>query len=161
MTDPLTGAYNRRTLFDLGEKELARARRAGGALSVVILDLDHFKSVNDTHGHLVGDAVLRRFVEIVRGCLRRGDLLTRYGGEEFCVVLPGEPASAARAVAERMRATIESSDFRVDDSAIRITSSAGVAEASADEEGLSRLVRRADEALYAAKRGGRNRVVVA
>jgi diguanylate cyclase (GGDEF)-like protein len=165
MTDALTGVYNRRTLFELGEKELSRARRDGSILSVVILDLDHFKHVNDTHGHLTGDAVLKRFVEIVQGCLRGSDVLTRYGGEEFCVLLPGAPESAARAVAERIRATLESSPIQVEDLAIRVTSSAGVATLAPSErpadQTLSKLVRRADEALYAAKRDGRNRVVVA
>jgi diguanylate cyclase (GGDEF)-like protein len=162
MTDPLTGAYNRRSLFDIGEKELARAIRTGTAVSVVILDLDHFKRVNDTHGHVAGDAVLTRFVDVVRGCLRRGDLLTRYGGEEFCVLLPGEASTPASAVAERIRAAVEASVFVADGRSISVTTSAGVASlrpgATPD---LSSLVSRADEALYVAKRDGRNRVVVA
>jgi diguanylate cyclase (GGDEF)-like protein len=162
MTDPLTGAYNRRTLFDLGQKEIERALRRGSAVSVVIFDLDHFKLINDTHGHMVGDAVLARFVDVARGCLRRGDLLTRYGGEEFCVLLPHEPAVSPEAVAERIRAAVEASPFDVDGRTLRITASAGVATSHAETAAtLSSLVRSADEALYAAKRDGRNRVVVA
>jgi diguanylate cyclase (GGDEF)-like protein len=157
MTDALTGVYNRRTLFELGEKELDRARRAGSPLSVVILDLDNFKRINDTHGHQAGDAVLQRFVEVVRGCLRSADILTRYGGEEFCILLPDAPSGAAQAVAERIREAVESSPFTVG----KVTSSAGVASLTADAPSLSALVGRADEALYAAKREGRNRVVVA
>ncbi|MBI2395285.1 MAG: GGDEF domain-containing protein [Deltaproteobacteria bacterium] len=176
MTDPLTGAYNRRTLFELGGKEVARARRTGSSVSVVILDIDHFKRINDTHGHQTGDAVLEGFVAIVRGCLRRTDLLARYGGEEFCVVLPGESKDGARVLAERIRAAVEAGAIGVEGRTVRVTSSAGIASLAdvadladasggdgraAPDSGLSAIVGRADEALYEAKRSGRNRVVVA
>ena len=107
MTDALTGVYNRRTLFDLGDKELSRARRTGASLSLIILDLDHFKRINDKYGHLGGDAVLLRFVEVVRGCLRQSDVLTRYGGEEFCILLPDVGSAGAKVVGERIRAAVE------------------------------------------------------
>jgi diguanylate cyclase (GGDEF)-like protein len=162
MTDSLTGVYNRRTLFDLGEKEMLRARRTGASLSLVILDVDHFKKINDKYGHLGGDAVLLRFVEVVRGCLRLSDVLTRYGGEEFCILLPGVGRAGARVVGERIRATIEASTFFVGAVPLRVTSSVGVAELPNDAAAtLSSLVARADQALYIAKRDGRNRVSVA
>jgi diguanylate cyclase (GGDEF)-like protein len=162
MTDALTGVYNRRTLFDLGEKELLRARRTGAALSLVILDVDHFKRINDKYGHLGGDTVLLRFVEVVRGCLRQSDVLTRYGGEEFCILLPGVGRAGARVVGERIRSTIEASTFFVGAVPLRVTSSVGVADLPTDAKAtLSSLVARADQALYVAKRDGRNRVSVA
>jgi len=162
MTDPLTGIYNRRTLYELGEREIDRARRAGSMVSLVLLDIDYFKQVNDTHGHVAGDVVLRRFVEVVRGCLRKSDLLTRFGGEEFCIILAGEEEGAAWCVAERIRAAVEANPFRVAGESLHVTSSAGVATLPpGGDRGLPWLVGAADEALYAAKRAGRNRVAVA
>lgn len=163
MTDPLTGVYNRRTLFELGEKELSRARRTRSSLSLIILDLDHFKKINDRFGHLGGDAVLARFVEVVRGCLRVSDILTRYGGEEFCILLPDVGVAGAKVVADRIRTAIEAAAFAVDDAPLKVTASVGVASlpSGADEVTLSTLVARADQALYVAKREGRNRVSVA
>jgi len=161
MTDSLTGVYNRRTLFDLGEKELSRARRTGASLSLLILDVDHFKRINDKHGHLGGDAVLQRFVEVVRGCLRQSDVLTRYGGEEFCILLPDVGVAGAKVVGERIRSTIEASTFFVGEVALKVTSSVGVAALPTGTQAtLSSLVARADQALYIAKRDGRNRVSV-
>jgi diguanylate cyclase (GGDEF)-like protein len=131
-------------------------------LSIVILDLDHFKKINDKYGHLGGDAVLLRFVEVVRGCLRQSDVLTRYGGEEFCILLPGVGRAGARVVGERIRAAIEASTFFVGAVPLKVTSSVGVAELPSDAAAtLSALVARADQALYIAKRDGRNRVSVA
>jgi diguanylate cyclase (GGDEF)-like protein len=159
MTDALTGAYNRRTLFDLGEREAKRAEREGRTLALVLLDLDHFKRINDTHGHPTGDAVLRQFAEIARAYLRKSDLLVRFGGEEFCVLLPGEDEAGALVVADRIRAAVESASIPVGDQAIRVTSSAGVAAIRPDaERGLPWLIRAADDALYRAKNAGRNRV---
>lgn len=170
MTDALTGVYNRRTLFELGERELSRARRTGASLSLIILDLDHFKRVNDRFGHLGGDAVLARFVEVVRGCLRISDVLTRYGGEEFCVLLPDVGVAGAKVVGERIRAAVEAAEFVAGGAPIKVTASVGVAAlpigggtaggASGGEVTLSTLVARADQALYVAKRDGRNRVSV-
>lgn len=162
MTDPLTGIYNRRMLYELGDKEVARARRTGASLSAIIADLDHFKRINDKHGHLGGDAVLVRFVEVVRGCLRQSDLVGRYGGEELCILLPDVGLAGAKVVGERIRAAIESATFSVDDAPLPVTASVGVAALpSGGQATLSSLVQRADQALYVAKRDGRNRVSVA
>ncbi|HEY2743310.1 MAG TPA: GGDEF domain-containing protein [Polyangia bacterium] len=162
MTDELTGVFNRRSLFELGDKEVARVRRTGASLSALLLDLDHFKRVNDKYGHLGGDAVLVRFVEVVRGCLRTSDLLARYGGEEFLVLLPDVGAAGAKVVGERIRSTIESSTFFIGAVPLKITASVGVAAlAVGGEPSLASLVARSDAALYIAKRDGRNRVALA
>jgi diguanylate cyclase (GGDEF)-like protein len=162
MTDELTGVFNRRSLFDLGDKEVARARRTGASLSALLLDLDHFKRVNDKYGHLGGDAVLVRFVEVVRGCLRSSDILARYGGEEFLVLLPDVGSAGAKVVGERIRATIEASTFFIGAVPLKITASVGVAAfVSAGDPTLTALVARSDAALYIAKRDGRNRVAMA
>lgn len=157
--DPLTGAFNRRTFVELSEKQLARARRLDAPLSIVLLDVDHFKSVNDRHGHLVGDGVLRRFADVVRDLLRQEDVFARYGGEEFCLLLPDVPGPGAVALAGRIRKAVAKESFVVDGIEIPLTLSAGVA-ARIDEgpEGLNALIARADEALYMAKNRGRNRV---
>ena len=161
MTDDLTGVFNRRSLFDLGDKEVARAKRTGASLSALLIDLDHFKRVNDKYGHLGGDAVLLRFVEVVRSCLRTSDLLARYGGEEFLILLPDVGSAGAKVVADRIRATVEASTFFVGAVPLQITTSVGVAALIAGTEpSLAALVARADSALYVAKRDGRNRVSV-
>jgi diguanylate cyclase (GGDEF)-like protein len=157
--DPLTGAFNRRTFVDLAEKQLSRARRLDAPLSLVLLDIDHFKRVNDTHGHLAGDQVLRRFAAVVRDQLRKEDVFVRYGGEEFCLLLPDVPGPGAVALAGRVRKAVAKASFAVDGTEIALTASAGVA-ARIDEgpDGLEALIARADEALYIAKSRGRNRV---
>jgi diguanylate cyclase (GGDEF)-like protein len=159
-TDPLTGLRNRREFFGLLERELARAARRGTALSIAILDLDQFKSVNDRHGHLVGDTVLREAARIVSEGLRREDLLARYGGEEFVMLLPDTDIEGARAVAERCLARLQATPVPVDGGAIAVTASFGVATRGRGET-TEDLIRAADEALYRAKRNGRNRVEVA
>ena len=158
-TDPLTGAYNRRTFLELFEKELSRARRFQTSLSLVMLDLDHFKRINDTHGHVVGDRVLQRFADIVRGELRKEDVLVRYGGEEFCVLVPDVAGPGAVTLAGRIRAAVSRTPLIVDGLEIPLTTSAGVS-ARIDEgpDDVDRIVNRADEALYMAKRHGRDRV---
>ena len=158
-TDPLTGALNRRTFVDLARKQLSRARRVDGPLSLVLLDVDHFKNVNDTHGHLAGDEVLRRFAEVVRDQLRTEDVFVRYGGEEFCLLLPDVPGPGAVALAGRIRKAVAKTSFAMEGKGISLTVSAGVA-ARIDEgpEALDALIARADEALYIAKSRGRNRV---
>ena len=158
-TDPLTGAYNRRTFLELMDKELSRARRFDTPLSLVMLDLDHFKRVNDTYGHLVGDRVLQRFADVVRGELRKEDVLFRYGGEEFCVLVPDVAGPGAVTLADRIRAAVTRQPFLIDGHEIPVTTSAGVsARIEEGPEDVDRLVHRADEALYIAKRRGRNRV---
>jgi diguanylate cyclase (GGDEF)-like protein len=165
VTDPLTGTFNRRTFLELADKEIARARRGKAPLSVVLFDLDHFKSINDKYGHLAGDHVLKRFVQIAKMCLRQEDLLVRYGGEEFCLLLPETNAEEAASLAERIRGATEYSSFTITDGRaekiIRITVSGGVAkldESAADN--IGNLVARADEAMYAAKAAGRNQIAV-
>lgn len=160
-TDPLTETFNRRMFLELGAKEVARSRRSHVPLSLIMMDLDHFKKVNDKHGHAAGDEVLRRFVDVTNICLRREDMLVRYGGEEFCVLLPEVSDLQAEALAERIRYAVEHATFRYRDQVIPTTVSVGVASLRGDEdETLAELLQRADEALYAAKNGGRNRVVV-
>jgi diguanylate cyclase (GGDEF)-like protein len=157
-TDPLTGVFNRRTFIELAEQELARSRRAGTPLSIMMLDLDHFKRVNDTFGHLTGDEVLVAFTRLIRDCVRRGDLVVRYGGEEFCVLLPATNLPAATALAERIRARCAAEPLT--DKAFRVTVSIGLTAYSGGKEAtLADLLARADEALYRAKGEGRNQVV--
>jgi diguanylate cyclase (GGDEF)-like protein len=157
--DPLTQAFNRRTFVELAQKQLSRARRLDTPLSLVLVDLDHFKSVNDNHGHLAGDRVLQRLADVMRGQLRKEDVLVRYGGEEFCLLLPDVPGPGAVALAGRIRKAVERETFAAGGVEMRLTISAGVA-ARIDEgpEGLDALIARADEALYMAKHRGRNRV---
>ena len=157
-TDPLTGVFNRRTFIELAGRELARSRRDVAPLSLMILDLDHFKQVNDTYGHLVGDEVLVAFANLVKECARRGDLVVRYGGEEFCVLLPATPLAAALALAERIRAATAAAALA--SQPIKVTVSIGVTAYSGPIDAtLELLLARADEALYRAKHEGRNRVV--
>jgi len=157
-TDPLTGVFNRRTFIELAEQELARSRRAGAPLALMMLDLDHFKRVNDTHGHLTGDEVLVSFTRLIRDCVRRGDLVVRYGGEEFCVLLPGTALSAATALAERIRAA--TAETTLTHKPFRITVSIGLTACAGDRDTtVGELLARADEALYRAKDEGRNSVV--
>ena len=157
--DPLTGAFNRRTFMQLANKELSRARRTDAPLSLILLDLDHFKSVNDNYGHLAGDRVLQLFAGVVREQLRKEDVLVRYGGEEFCLLLPDVPGPGAVVLAGRICKAVSSTPFRVDGMEIAVTTSAGVA-ARVDEgpDDLDDIIGRADEALYIAKNRGRNRV---
>jgi diguanylate cyclase (GGDEF)-like protein len=157
--DPLTGVYNRRTFNDLAAREIARASRTGSPLALVMIDLDHFKSVNDRYGHAAGDDVLRAFVGIAKRCLRRQDLIGRYGGEEFCILLPDTEPQAAVQVAQRLRAEAEHSEVPVRDAATRFTASLGVAHSARSGLDLDALLRAADVALYRAKSLGRNQVV--
>ena len=157
-TDSLTGVFNRRRVLELAEAEVARARRYGHALSVVMFDLDHFKQINDRHGHWGGDHVLRAFPLRLEKHLRRNDLLGRLGGEEFVIVLPETDRTAAAAAAERVRAALAAETIPVGSSDVTLTLSAGCAELGPDDLGFDTLLRRADVALYAAKRSGRNRV---
>ena len=157
-TDALTGQPNRRALDALLEQQLALARSVGRPFSVLLLDIDHFKLVNDTHGHGAGDDTLRAFAQRVREHLRQGDTCARYGGEEFVVVLPGTTLVAALEVAERLRQGVaEASLMSVP--LVRTTVSIGAAQYLPGET-VEQLLARADTAVYAAKRGGRNQVRV-
>ena len=159
-TDPLTGMANRRSLFTRLEQELVRALRFGDALSLLMIDLDHFKDINDAHGHAAGDRMLHDVAEALRRTVRKVDLVARFGGEEFCVVLPRVARPEAIEVAEKLRRVIESEPFRALDQgpALRMTISIGVAAQGPNAADVSALLSRADEALYAAKRRGRNNV---
>lgn len=160
-TDPLTGVYNRRTFKDLAEPNLTRSRRSHLPVSLLMLDLDHFKRTNDTFGHLAGDDVLKAFSELVRNCLRQDDLLARYGGEEFVILLPATSQFAATALAERIRERTASMPLEAAGHRVRVTVSVGVASEAGDTlPSLESMLGRADEALYKAKAEGRNRVVV-
>ncbi|MCC6981780.1 MAG: GGDEF domain-containing protein [Bauldia sp.] len=158
--DPLTGLMNRRAFTEIVERDWARAVRNNRRLSMLLLDLDHFKSVNDLFGHRAGDAVLRKVADTLAGEVRTGDVLCRFGGEEFIVLMPDTPVGAANAVAERLRLAVAT---LTEDLApgMPITISIGVAEKSATESSWEQLVAAADKVLYAAKQAGRNRVVVA
>ena len=155
--DQLTNVYNRRHFFELATAAFDRARRFHRPLSLLIWDIDHFKIINDTYGHLVGDQVLQLVAERSRQNLREVDLLGRYGGEEFVAILGEANSQTAREIAERLRASIERTPYLVDDHSLSITVSVGVAEIG-DCARLEEMLGRADRALYRAKRSGRNRV---
>jgi diguanylate cyclase (GGDEF)-like protein len=156
--DALTGLWNRGLVLDGLARELHRAEREERALSIVIADLDHFKKVNDTHGHPAGDAVLREAADRFRAALRGYDLIGRYGGEEFLIVLPGCGEARAGQVAERLRQSLAARPIEAGGALIEVTASLGVACASAPGADSVALVKAADQALYRAKANGRNRV---
>jgi diguanylate cyclase (GGDEF)-like protein len=161
-TDPLTGCLNRRGLDQAMAREIARSARAGSDLSLLALDLDHFKNINDTYGHIAGDVVLRDFGALLVQTARAGDMVARTGGEEFSILLPDtDPAGAYRA-AVRVCDSVRSHQFLINGKRLHLTISVGVVSTTGpghDNAG-SNLKERADEALYAAKRGGRDRVRV-
>ncbi|HPS19489.1 MAG TPA: GGDEF domain-containing protein [Candidatus Omnitrophota bacterium] len=159
--DGLTGIYLRRYLIDRLEEEVDRARRLNLTFSVGMIDIDHFKKINDTYGHLVGDAVLKEIAERLKLSVREVDMVARYGGEEFCVVLPETTSDLARTVAERLRKSVESGVVKAFDEKIKVSVSIGVATYPADGNSASVLIDSADNALYRAKRKGRNRVCLA
>ncbi|HEY3400657.1 MAG TPA: diguanylate cyclase [Geothrix sp.] len=163
VTDALTGLANRRRLMARLEEEVRRAWRTKAPLAVVMIDIDHFKEVNDTHGHAMGDQVLRNIGAMLNANLRTTDLAARYGGEELTLVLPHTEAAAALQVAENLRQKFADLEHVLDGVTIRKTASMGlVIRLGGDEEpGAEELLKKADEALYRAKQGGRNRVEVA
>ncbi len=157
--DSLTGFLNRKAIFDTLEKEVIRAVREANPLSIILADLDHFKSINDTHGHQAGDAVLQEAARRVLASIRTYDSVGRYGGEEFLIVTPGCSAAEAAALAERLRKRVGENAFNASGCLVVVTMSLGVAETSSGQK-AEELLRSADEALYAAKGGGRDRVEV-
>ncbi|MBC7954628.1 MAG: GGDEF domain-containing protein [Cytophagales bacterium] len=157
--DELTGLYNRRHALELMQQEAQRAERNGRPLCVALIDIDHFKRVNDEHGHAQGDEVLRTFAEGAAAALRETDTLGRWGGEEFIVMLPETPAEAAVGVLARVHMQLSSVRFNAIDPALRVTFSAGIAICQPGEK-LAVAIERADQAMYAAKQGGRDRSVV-
>jgi diguanylate cyclase (GGDEF)-like protein len=156
--DHLTGLWNRRRILDELDRELSRHGRDHRPVAVVMADIDHFKAINDTHGHAVGDVVLREVGERLRAGLRGYDCLGRYGGEEFLLVLPGSDDVSARGVAERARWAISSTPIAAEGVSLPVTVSMGVAASDDTPTDAAPLVARADEALYRAKTAGRNRV---
>lgn len=157
-TDGLTGLSNRRAFTETLLREFGRSLRYSRPLSVVILDIDHFKSLNDTHGHLAGDAVLRQLGHLLRSNLRREDFVGRLGGEEFAVLLPEIDLVNARLVADKLRRLAASHTFAYEGISMRFTVSAGVATREESDRDPEELIRRADQHLYNAKRTGRDRV---
>jgi diguanylate cyclase (GGDEF)-like protein len=162
LTDSLTGLPNRRAIEDWATRQLSGAARYGFSFLVVMADLDHFKAVNDTHGHDAGNVVLKRFSEILRTNSRRSDICGRIGGEEFLFILTHTTPENARVVIERIRAELEATEFDFDGSSLTVTASFGVAGFEGTQApDFNRLVSQADAALYTAKRTGRNRIEIA
>jgi diguanylate cyclase (GGDEF)-like protein len=160
-TDSLTGLLNRRQLFALASRDLAQARRRSSPLAAAMIDIDHFKGINDRYGHGVGDQVIRAVADRVRHAVRGTELIGRYGGEEFAVIMP-EISTGAHIVGERIRAAIAGSPIETDAGPLPVTASVGIAvcEPADDVPDPDALLARADRALYDAKEAGRNRVVV-
>lgn len=161
LTDELTRLPNRRHLLRLADERVKAARAGAGPLSVLALDVDHFKRINDTHGHEAGDAVLARVAAACRGALRHDDAIGRTGGEEFVALLPRSDAAAAREVAERLRQAVERAPWDEVAPGLRVTVSVGVAEWAPADPDFAALARRADDSLYRAKNAGRNRIETA
>ncbi len=162
LKDPLTGLANRRFLYATLDREIDRVTRAGDSALLMMLDIDHFKGINDAHGHLAGDLVLQSVARTLSACVRPMDTVARYGGEEFAVVLPSCQATFARAVAERMRRAIESTPVRISPvEQVNVTVSVGGAFALQWIRSTKQLwAERADQQLYLAKQAGRNCIVL-
>jgi diguanylate cyclase (GGDEF)-like protein len=157
-TDSLTGVMSRRAFLDLAQREFSRARRYDRPAAVLIFDLDHFKRVNDNHGHAAGDMVLRECAAAWKAVLREQDLIGRIGGEEFCAVLPETPLPSALHAAERLRSAVKHLDFSGESNSLKVTVSVGLAMVSKGDDDLGETMERADRALYLAKEAGRDRV---
>lgn len=153
-TDALTGVGNRGAFLTRFDQTLRR-NKGSSFLSLLLIDVDHFKAVNDKCGHQVGDEVLRQVAQLLRSSLRQNEFLARYGGEEFVVILPSINETDAKGIAERLRRVISEHNWPI----IAVTVSIGLATVTSGEAGVAELVRAADQALYAAKAGGRNRVI--
>jgi diguanylate cyclase (GGDEF)-like protein len=158
--DPLTGLFNRRYLQETLERELAQAARAGSPLSVIMIDIDHFKDFNDTYGHLAGDLVLKALADLLQSSSRAGDIACRYGGEEFLVVFPCASLADARQRGDQLRRAYQEKPVIYEELQLIVTLSAGVAGFPRHGDRADEILRAADRALYQAKRMGRNRVVI-
>jgi diguanylate cyclase (GGDEF)-like protein len=161
--ESLTGCFNRRAFYELFPREVERAHRLSHGVSLVFLDIDHFKRINDRHGHETGDRVLQQLAARLRASVRETDLLFRWGGEEFVVLLPHTEPDAATVLAERVRAAVEARPFLEDEAfrPVRVTVSVGTAGAADYPIDPDELLARADAACYRAKEAGRNRVEAA
>jgi diguanylate cyclase (GGDEF)-like protein/PAS domain S-box-containing protein len=160
ITDTLTGIYNRRGFFELGRREVERALRFGRPLAAIMLDVDNFKRVNDNFGHQEGDRALQHLSDCLNNNIRKVDILGRYGGDEFSILLPEIDMFAASTVAERLRHSVFSMPIEIDKGSIQMTISLGIAKVSSDTPDLDTLLDRADQAMYAAKNAGRNRIEI-
>lgn len=158
--DELTGLYNRRAFFELGKQLFKQAKRYQQRISVMMIDIDHFKNINDNHGHAVGDTVLKAFGGLLQNSVREADILARIGGEEFAVILPQTGIEEASNLAERIRERIEAEVLKHDALQIKITASFGIASCMAESDDLDRMLTKADDALYIAKKKGRNQVKI-
>ncbi|MDD4956529.1 MAG: GGDEF domain-containing protein [Candidatus Omnitrophica bacterium] len=156
--DGLTGVYLRRYLMERFNEELDRARRLGLTFSIAMVDVDHFKNCNDKHGHLVGDAVLKKIADRLNRSVREVDMICRYGGEEFCIMLPETSKSLAVSVAQRLRRSVEVKTIKAFDIGMKMTVSVGVSTYPEDGDTMELLIEKADTALYKAKKRGRNEV---
>jgi diguanylate cyclase (GGDEF)-like protein len=158
-TDPLTGLHNRRTFFELSAARFTAALRGDEPTAAIMVDIDHFKRVNDAHGHAVGDDVIKEVAMRLRGVLRHDDLLGRYGGEEFVLLLPGTTAANAAHLAERLRHAVTDTPVPTRTGPLEVTVSVGATQVQATDSIVEDALARADAALYRAKQGGRNQVV--
>lgn len=161
LTDPLTGLANRRHYEMLFKREHERCRRHGASLTLGMIDLDHFKRINDNYGHDFGDQVLKFVAELMQQPLRQCDILGRFGGEEFILILPDTTLEQAQAIAERMRQTLETNGLLRDGELIKVTATFALTQVRAEDTDIQECTKRADEALYEGKRAGRNRVTLA
>ena len=160
VTDSLTGVYNRHYFFPYAENEMERSRRYEKHLSIILMDIDHFKKVNDQFGHQVGDQALKMVVDICLGHLRKVDVMCRFGGEEFIILLPETPKEEAGVAAQRICETIAAAHLKAENGQVSLTVSMGVTELSPEHKDINALIKMADQALYQAKAAGRNQIVV-
>ncbi len=158
IVDGLTQAYNKRYLSEALEREIVRGRRHGRSLCVLMFDIDHFKRINDVHGHLAGDHVLKEVARLIQSRIRRDEVFARYGGEEFCILLPETPLEGAVELGERLRQHVADHTFVFQQDKIRVTISLGCALMGEEDRSAAELLQRADDRLYQAKNTGRNRV---
>ena len=156
--DGLTQVHNKRFFDEMLDRELSRARRYGSTFGLILFDIDHFKQINDTFGHLAGDAILRQLGTLVRGQVRRDDVVARVGGEEFAVITPEVGIQGCRELARKLNRLVDDATFEFDGSRIDVTISCGVTEWDESMQSTQSVVQSADERLYEAKRTGRNRV---
>jgi diguanylate cyclase (GGDEF)-like protein len=157
----LTGLLNRRSFEEISAKEYSRFARYGDTYSLLMLDVDHFKSINDTYGHNIGDLVLKMLADDCVANLRSNDVVARWGGEEFCLILPHTDRDTAVSIAEKLRTAIARSALKVRGAEVSVTVSIGISAVQASDEIHAAVLERADNALYDAKESGRNRIRVA